>query len=115
MCAIPFAVPAALLALAVFVAPPARADQIDYVSYLDDNGVAYRNLSGVIAVGKDDVCHPLRAGGSIDSVIGDIVDVGYTGEETAYIIIGAIRYMCPDQLPVLQDWLARHNAAGPMI
>lgn len=48
-------------------------------------------------------------------MIGDIVDVGYTGEETAYIIIGAIRYMCPDQLPVLQDWRARHNAAGPMI
>lgn len=110
----------ALAAAAFLAAAPARADQIDYVSYLDDNGVAYRTLGGVIALGKDAVCHPLRDGGDIDSVIGGVVDYGYTGEETAYIIMGAIRYMCPDQLPALQDWRAHYSSpaartGGPMI
>ena len=100
---------------AVFLASaPARADQIDYVSYLDGNGVAYRDISGVIALGKENVCHPLRVGAGIDSVISDVVDYGYSGEETAYIIIGAIEYMCPDQMQTLQDWRAHHGATdGP--
>lgn len=95
---------AALAACALVLAPTARADQIDYVSYLDDNGVAYRSMSGVIALGKEDVCHPLRSGMSVDSVIGAVVDYGYTGQETAYIIVGAIQFMCPDQMATLQDW-----------
>lgn len=100
----------ALVGSSLLGAPAARADQVDYISYLDDNGVSYRTMAGVVAVGKDSVCHPLRDGGTVDAVIGRLVDDGYTGEETATIIIGAIRYLCPDQTPVLQDWRARHNA-----
>lgn len=98
----------ALGAAVVLAAAPARADQVDYVSYLDDNGVAYRDVSGVIALAKGNVCHPLRSGAGIDSVIGDIVDHGYSGVETAFIIIGAIEYMCPDQDRTLQEWRGRH-------
>lgn len=105
----------ALGAAAFLAAAPARADQADYVSYLNDNGVAYRNLPAVIALGNDNVCRPLRDGGGIDSVIGEVVDSGYTGEETAYIIIGAIRYMCPDQLPTLQGWRVQHSAPAESV
>lgn len=101
---------AVLTALGVLAASPARADPIDYVSYLDGNGVAYRTPSAVIAVGRENVCHPLRSGAGIDSVLGSLVDGGFSGDETAYLIIGAIRYLCPDQMPVLEDWRARHNA-----
>lgn len=55
------------------------------------------------------VCQSLHAGAGIDSVIDQFVDHGYTGEETADIIIGAVRYVCPDEMPTLQAWRVQHS------
>lgn len=74
--------------LALVVSAPATADPVVPVSV---------------------VCQWLRAGAGVDSVIDEFVDHGYTGEETADIIIGAIRYACPDEMPVLQGWRRQHS------
>ena len=86
-------------------APASQADQWDYLSYLDDNGVAYSTVSGVISLGKD-VCHELRGGTSL-RVIGRYLmgPLGYTPEEAGHIVVGAAGGMCPDVIPALEAHL----------
>jgi len=40
---------------------PARADQYDFISFLDRSGVSYESIGNMIDVGKE-VCHDLRSG-----------------------------------------------------
>lgn len=90
--------------------PTAGSDaRSDYVSYLDSKGVAYGDARGVIALGKENVCHALRLGEVPDAVIGSVVRHGYSPHETAYIVVGAINFMCPDQIPTLESWNARQH------
>jgi hypothetical protein len=97
-------------AATILTSAPAHADQYDYVNYLDNNGVAYRNILGVMALGRENVCHPLRSGYGVDSVIRDVNGYHYAPGEVGLIIRGAVSYMCPDQLPTLKAWVSSRQA-----
>lgn len=95
------AVPVGLAAAGIMAAPNAQADQWDYVSYLDNNGVFYRDVLGVISLGKE-VCHELRSGTSLDAVGNYLTGpLGYTGAEAGAIVVGASHGMCPDAIPTI--------------
>lgn len=104
MKALRYATAAASAALGVVFghAPASHADQYDYVSYLNDNGVAYSTVTGVIGLGRL-VCHELRGGTSLGAIGGYLVGpMGYTLEEAANIVVAAAAEMCPDVIPALQ-------------
>jgi hypothetical protein len=80
----------ALGACALAVAPPAQADDIDYVMALDDAGVYYSSMSDVIDTGKL-VCRSLRGGGSgLDAAS------GFNAAEARIVVRAARSNMCPD-------------------
>ena len=58
------------------VAAPANADQYDFVSFLDNNGVYYDSISDVIDLGKA-VCTSTRRTGATDMAINGLVAAGY--------------------------------------
>ena len=104
------AVIAATVAAAIIAAPSAQASQWSYVSFLDDNGVSYSTVSGVIDLGKQ-VCHELRGGTSLWAVGRHLTGpLGYTGPEAGAIVAGAVAEMCPDAAEAVQQDL---DAAGP--
>ena len=88
-------------------APTASADQYDYVSYLDANGVLYSSVSDIIDIGKV-MCRALRTPLPIPNIVSAVQENGYTAQETGLIVLGASKFMCPDTLPYLQ---ASANAA----
>jgi hypothetical protein len=95
---------AALGAAALITAPTASADQWDYVSYLDNNGVVYPNVLDVINTGKH-ACHHMRNGADVGAVMETMgVELGYNISEQAFIIIGAATNMCPDQMLRVREY-----------
>ncbi len=83
---------------------PAHADQYDFVVYLDNNGVYYSSVSGVIDAGKM-TCRVLRSGGGVPGAMGFLGRAGYERYEAATIIVGAVDDMCPDTQPVIDAFL----------
>lgn len=97
------AIPTAAVALAL-TAPTAQADQYDFVSDLDNNGIYYSSISDMIDVGKL-TCGNLRRGMPIVGPRGvgaPITRLGYSGLEAAIITYAAASNMCPDQMPRLE-------------
>lgn len=85
-------------------AAPAHADQYDFVVYLDNNGVYYSSVSGVIDAGKM-TCRILRSGGGVPGAMGFLARAGYERYEAATIIVAAVDDMCPDTQPVVDAFL----------
>ncbi|WP_043984269.1 DUF732 domain-containing protein [Mycolicibacterium llatzerense] len=96
---------AAFMVLAGLIgSAPAHADQYDFVAYLDNNGVYYSSVSGVIDAGKM-TCRVLRSGGGVPGAMGFLGRAGYERYEAATIIVGAVDDMCPDTQPVIDAFL----------
>lgn len=96
---------AAATAAVVALAPTAHAGQWSYVRFLDDNGVAYADVRGVIDLGKQ-VCHELRSGTSLWFIAEQLTGpLGYTGPEAGAIVIGAVGEMCPDTAAAVEQEL----------
>ena len=89
---------------ALAFAAPAHADQYDYVSYLDSEGVYYSSISGVIDAGKM-TCRILRSGGGVPAALGFLTRAGYERYESATIVVSAVDHMCPDTQPVIDAFL----------
>jgi len=103
---------AAGMALVGFVtAAPAHADQYDFVSYLDNKGVYYSSISGVIDAGKM-TCRMLRAGGGVPAAMGFLSRAGYATYESATIVVAAVDDMCPDAQQVVDDFVNHRDGAG---
>lgn len=101
------------------VAAPASADQYDYVSALDNNGIYYSSISDVIDLGKQ-LCSVGRSAPTNGVTIGPmwlglLKNAGYFSDAEASIIItAATHYMCPDIKPRLNaDVAAVENRAVP--
>lgn len=87
---------AVFTAAAVAFAPNAQADQWDYVTYLDNNGVHYDSVLDVLEVGSF-TCKNLRRGNTVDEVRGALEQhLGFVPAESMYVVAGAVTYMCPD-------------------
>lgn len=96
---------AGIAALAgLLTSAPAHADQYDFVVYLDNNGVYYSSVSGVIDAGKM-TCRILRSGGGVPAAIGFLGRAGYERYEAATIIVAAVDDMCPDTQRVIDAFL----------
>jgi hypothetical protein len=86
-------------AAAAGLAVPARADEYDFISALDKNGIYYSNINDMIDVGKL-ACHSIRAHMPGPAVAAQIrSEGGYTQQEAIIIMEAAANYMCPDVWP----------------
>lgn len=97
--------------LGVAVAGPAHADQYDFVADLDNKGVYYSSMTGVIDAGKL-TCRLLRTGAGVPPTMGFLARAGYATYESATIIVAAVNDMCPDAQTVVQDFLNRQGGGG---
>jgi hypothetical protein len=98
--------------VAVATAAPAHADQYDYVSTLDSNGIYYPSISKVIDLGKQVCSVGRRAPAAGASMMNPLIDLlygaGYKSSEEGWIIANAaVANMCPDVLPKLRASLAQ--------
>ena len=103
-------------AVALAFAPPASADQYDYVSYLDNKGIYYSDILDVIDMGKQ-LCSVGRSaplGQAMANGFGRIITGrGYAlMTEGAIILTGAMNNMCPDILPRVEAAKANINAGN---
>lgn len=105
------AVVVATAAAPLTLAAPAHADQYDFVSYLDNKGVYYSSISGVIDAGKMS-CRLLRADAGVPSAMGFLGRQGFTSREAAIIIVAAVDDMCPDTLPALRAFVNEPSDDG---
>lgn len=93
-------------------ASPADADQWDFVSFLDNNGVYYTGgVSAAIQLGKV-VCSTLRSGVNPGVVFDAVEDRGFSVNEAALIIVGATTFMCPDQTARVDAWANSPTPGG---
>jgi hypothetical protein len=96
----------AVATAAIVGAPPAHADENDFLDQLTAQGIYYRDRAGMGQNGVE-VCKALRdIGGhyTTASIMDDLVTAGgFTAENAARIILTAARTMCPEQVQRLQD------------
>jgi hypothetical protein len=95
----------AATAIAVLAAAPAHADQYDFISDLDSQGVYYRDITGMMELGKK-TCYNLRTGTPLGGILGYLVQQeGFAKYEAAMIVGSAASNMCPDTIPYLEAQL----------
>ena len=70
---------------AVTLSGPARADQYDFISQLDNSGVSYKSIIDMITIGKQ-LCHDLRNGVAPPVVLGKLRKTGFAPAESAIIL-----------------------------
>ncbi|AWT52245.1 DUF732 domain-containing protein [Mycolicibacterium smegmatis] len=90
---------------ATALAAPAHADQYDFVSMLDNEGVYYSSITDVIDQGKM-ACRILRSGAGMPPMLSYVAGGGYAPYETAIVVASAAMNMCPDVLPTVRVFLA---------
>lgn len=94
---------AGVLSVGLAGAPIAKADQYEYVADLDNNGVYYTSMGGVIDLGKQ-LCRLARsAPTNHEMAVGmssALKSNGITSNaETEIVISAAVEFMCPDTWP----------------
>lgn len=73
---------------ALALSGPARADQYDFISELDNSGVSYASITDMISIGKE-LCHDLRNEVSPSLVLGKLRRTGFAPTEAAIILTAA--------------------------
>ncbi|MDQ2636766.1 MAG: DUF732 domain-containing protein [Actinomycetota bacterium] len=95
----------AILLASGLVAAPVRADQYDFISDLDSNGVYYRDIVGMMELGKK-TCYNLRTGTPLGGILSYLVQrEGFAGYEASTIVSAAATNMCPDTIPFIEAQL----------
>ncbi|ABK74180.1 DUF732 domain-containing protein [Mycolicibacterium smegmatis] len=102
---------AAAAVTATALAAPARADQYDFVSMFDNEGVYYSSITDVIDQGKM-VCRMLRNGAGMPAPLDYAAGGGYAPYETAVVVASPAMHMCPDVLPTVRAFLGGGSATG---
>jgi hypothetical protein len=98
------------LAAAGLIAAPAHADQYDFISELDSKGVYYRDIIGMMDLGKQ-TCFNLRTATPLGEILKYLVNQqGFAGYEAATIVAAAATNMCPGTIPYLESQM---NAPPP--
>ena len=100
------------VAASLALAAPARADQYDYVSVLDNEGVYYSSITDVIDQGKM-TCRLLRGGAGVPAALNSVTGSGYAPYESAIIVTAAARNMCPDVMPVIEAFINGQDRGAP--
>jgi hypothetical protein len=92
-------------------AGPAHADQYEYVSILDNEGVYYSSISDVIDQGKM-VCRMLRGATGVPATLNYLAGGGYAPYETGIIVTAAALKMCPDVVPIVNAFASQGGGSG---
>jgi hypothetical protein len=98
---------------AVALSGPARADQFDFISQLDNTGVSYESMIDMIDIGKA-LCHDLRSGVTPPVVLGKLRGTGFAATESAIILMSAVNNMCPDTKAAVVGWARDNGYTGPV-
>ncbi|HTH87538.1 DUF732 domain-containing protein [Mycobacterium sp.] len=98
---------------AVALSVPARADQYDFISALDNAGVSYQSILDMIDIGKA-LCHDLRSGAMPPVVLGKLQATGFAPTESAIILVAAVNNMCPDTKVAVVGWARDNGYTGPV-
>lgn len=98
---------------AVALSGPARADQYDFISELDNSGVSYASIADMINIGKE-LCHDLCSEVSPSVVLGKLRRTGFAPAESAIILTSAVNSMCPDTRSLVVAWARGNGYAGPV-
>ncbi|WP_245233829.1 DUF732 domain-containing protein [Mycobacterium sp. PS03-16] len=99
---------------AVALAPPAHADQYEFISFLDSQGVSYGSIIDMIDIGKA-VCHDLRSGDAPPVVLGRLSGTGFAPAEASLILVSAVSHMCVDAKAGVVGWAYEQGYTGPVI
>ena len=98
---------------AVALSGPARADEFDFITQLDNTGVSYESMLDMIDIGKE-LCHDLRSGATPPVVLGKLQKTGFAPAESAIILISAVNNMCSDTKPAVVGWARDNGYTGPV-
>jgi hypothetical protein len=98
----------ALIGLAV----PAHADAGGYLAELDQAGVSYRDPTDATNAGLS-ICQGLQKGDSFDTAVDSETAAGYSGHDAGLIVGAAVKNLCPDLLPAMNEWLQNMNGNQP--
>lgn len=96
---------------AVVLASAARADQYEFISFLDNSGVSYESILDMIDIGKA-VCHDLRSGDTPPVVMGRLVNIGFAPAEASLVLVSAVSHMCVDTKPGVNEWAFQQGYTG---
>lgn len=97
---------------AVLLSSPARADQYDFISQLDNQGVSYDSMLDMIDIGKE-LCHDLRSGVVPPVVLGKLQNTGFAPMEAAIVLTSAVNAMCADTKVAVVSWARDNGYTGP--
>ena len=97
---------------AVALSGPARADEYDFISQLDSQGVYYESIIDMIDIGKE-LCHDLRVGATPPVVLGKLQNSGFAAAESAIVLMAAVDNMCPDTKAAVVGWARNNGYTGP--
>lgn len=104
---------ASALSAAVALSCPARADQYEFISDLDNSGVSYGSILDMVDIGKE-LCHDLRNDVSPSAVLGKLRRTGFAPAESAIVLVSAVNNMCPDTAPWVTAWARGNGYTGPV-
>lgn len=97
------------IVVAILTAGTSKADQADFISQLDAQGIFYRDTAATINDGKI-ICGELRGHEPVGQIVTQAqTEGGFPGEKAAMFVMDAANALCPDVLPWLQ---AQANGAS---
>ncbi|HEY7053352.1 MAG TPA: DUF732 domain-containing protein [Mycobacterium sp.] len=103
-----------LAVAAIGFATPANADQYDFISRIENAGVSYTSITGMLSLGRA-VCHDLRIGNSPGWIAVNIEGNGWAPYEAGTIMGAAADTMCPDTWPTLLAWARSQRSPAPSV
>ena len=98
----------ALIGLAV----PAHADGGGYLAELDRAGVSYSDPTDATNAGLS-ICRGLEKGDGFDAAVDSETAAGYSGHDAGFIVGAAVKNLCPDLLPAMNQWIQNGNGDQP--
>lgn len=102
-----------LASTAIGLAAPANADQYDFISALDSQGIYYSSVSDMIDLGKA-TCTVVRRTNNVNIAIAGLTRAGYTSsQERGAILMAAANNMCPDIWGALDAHMRQSNPSPP--
>ena len=102
----------ASLSAGIGLAVPTHADAGGYLAELNESGVSYSDPTDATNAGLS-ICHGLEAGGSFDTAVDSETATGYSAHDAGFIVGAAVKNLCPDQVPALNEWLQNSNRDRP--
>jgi Protein of unknown function (DUF732) len=99
---------AAVIGLAV----PAHADAGSYLAELDEAGVSYSDPTAATHAGLS-ICRGLENGDSFDTAIDSETAAGHSAHDAGFIVGAAVKNLCPDLVPAMNQWLQNRNRNQP--